>query len=147
MCLCVCACKSVCQVGSPFFCPVYLQCDKLAINFASLQHPAAHFAGQQRFASFHFRVKPLMCKGFYSSRQKDSAAVHAVFTEQRPVESPAKKGLCIDFNLTFPCCNCRCCFPLSLLVLPLPFLLLLPSLSLPFFAPAFFAFIYCTCFY
>lgn len=149
VCPCVCVCVFVRVFAKSFclFCPCLFTMRQAGNQLCFLATCGCCLAGQ-RFASFHFPgAQPLMCKGFYRNRQKDSLSLSTLYLLSRVQQ---KKGPCIDFNLTFPCCNCprsSLLLPLSLLLLSLPFLLLPPSSFSAFFAPAFFAFIYCTCFY
>lgn len=134
VCVCVCLCKSVCQVVLPFL-PLFIY------NATSWQSTLLPCNIQLLPCWTTFCILPFsggaafdVQRNLQESTEGFSVAVHAVFTEQ----SPAKKGLCIDFNLTFPCCNCPCDFshlllPLSLLLLFLPLLLLPPFLFLCLF--------------
>lgn len=133
-CVCVCLFKSVCQVVLPFFAPVYLQYDKLAINFASLQHAAATALLDNVLHPSIFRGHSLWCaKDSTVTDRRILCLCPRCIYRAEVLWTTAKKWTVHRFQFNIFLLQLPLPLPLSLLLLPRPLLQLPPFLFLCLF--------------
>lgn len=98
-CVCVCVFVRVFAKSFCFFCPCLFTMRQAGNQLCFLATCGCCLAGQ-RFASFHFPgAQPLMCKGFYRNRQKDSLSLSTLYLLSR-VQQKKRAVHRFQFNIS-----------------------------------------------